>query len=92
VVSRVSRDVEVDYVPYTTLYANLGGTISKTTTFFTNLKWYFQVNWTSDVSVADLENYQLPDVIVPTNVSDPKFCQVALATEKKVEFSFHVKW
>ena len=53
---------------------------------------FIQVNWTGEIQVSDIENGKLPDVIVPSNVSDSKFCQVSFASEKKVEFSFSVRW
>ncbi|CAK8672425.1 unnamed protein product [Clavelina lepadiformis] len=50
-----------------------------------------KVNWTSNLSSSDLENGILPNMPVPTNVSDIKFCQVSVMIEKRVDFSFNIK-
>uniref|UniRef100_H2Z867 SMC hinge domain-containing protein n=1 Tax=Ciona savignyi TaxID=51511 RepID=H2Z867_CIOSA len=50
-----------------------------------------RVNWTGSVPVEHLKNSCLPDIIIPTNVSESRFCQVAFAGEKTVDFSFNIK-
>ncbi|XP_078492446.1 structural maintenance of chromosomes flexible hinge domain-containing protein 1-like isoform X3 [Ciona intestinalis] len=50
-----------------------------------------QVNWTDEISSTDLENGLLPDIVIPTNVSDTRFCQVTYLGEKNVHFSFNIK-
>ncbi|XP_039253574.2 structural maintenance of chromosomes flexible hinge domain-containing protein 1-like isoform X2 [Styela clava] len=50
-----------------------------------------RVNWTNHVSSEDLCSGKLPDITIPTNVRDTKYCEIIYAGQKNIDFSFNIK-